>query len=383
MNTNIPEILNPLKHSGTNKFERLGKELDVDYVKIEERHEADFIAQAEKLAGAIQFYDQNDYPSGDWALFFDQQSPTNQPHRALFIAFLRLLEALNEHANGLTKRHLDFYYQEVLQFGTRAVKPAQAHLFFNCAQTLKERFLEKGTLLQAGKNEAGKEILFELVNELVVNKATISNYFVLHQHSDEFENRLFSKNYSNFLTAGATENQEGFPTFGEQQLVYNKVDGDFIPELMDTANQTMDQASIGFAISSPLLRLDEGERTIRLRLSLAGTYPNDFVAVKELFQFEITTEEGWFKLLNEEDELPNISTLRDDDNHNDLMITLTLRSTDPAFVNYDKNIHEAAYNSHSPVIRMMLKHDATSYGYPAWKNATIEHIGLQVKFVLY
>jgi hypothetical protein len=109
MNTQIPEILNPLKHSGTNRFERLGEELDFSYVQIEERHEEDFIRYAKKLAGTIQFYDLNNIPAGSWESFFDESIPNEAPHKALFVAFLRLLEALNEHANGLSKRYLDYY----------------------------------------------------------------------------------------------------------------------------------------------------------------------------------------------------------------------------------------------------------------------------------
>ena len=173
MNTNIPEIKNPLKHNGTNRFERLAIEMSFDYVKIEERHEHDFLEYAGKLASTIQYYDQNNQPFGDWQSFFNENVSSSQPHKALFLSFLRLLEALNEHANGLTKRHLDFYYREVLQFADREAKPSQVHLFFKCAKTLKERFVESGSTLLAGENDEGKKILYQLVDEIVVNKAEI------------------------------------------------------------------------------------------------------------------------------------------------------------------------------------------------------------------
>ncbi|WP_062056404.1 baseplate J/gp47 family protein [Aquimarina longa] len=381
MKTSIPEIINPLNHSGTNRFERLGKELDFNYVKIEERHEADFIAQAEKLAEAIQFYNQNDTPFGDWVSFFDKQSPVNQPHRALFIAFLRLLEALNEHANGLTRRHLDFYYQEVLQFGKKEVKPAKAHLFFSCAKTLKERFLEKSTLLNAGENKNGKKILFQLVDELVVNKAKVTSYFGLNQHSDKFGNRLFSKDYSSFLAGNTEQDKQGFPTFGEHQLTHTKKNGTFVSELLAPNQLTMDAASIGFALSSPILKLEEGNRNITLRLSLAGTYPNNFNTVKELFKFELTTEDGWFELpQKEESGLQNSNTYKKRrDGNIELCIELTLRTTHPAIIDYNQDIHKGAYHGKNPIIRMVLNHHTTNtYGYGAWKNTKIKNVGLKV-----
>ena len=54
MRNAIPEIKNPLKHSGTNQFQRLADEMAFDYVQIEERHEADFLVYAEKLTQHIQ-----------------------------------------------------------------------------------------------------------------------------------------------------------------------------------------------------------------------------------------------------------------------------------------------------------------------------------------
>lgn len=375
MSTSIPEILNPLKHSGTNRFERLGKELDFDYVQIEERHEADFIQQAEKLSSAIQFYNQNDTPSGDWSVFFDQQADTNQPHRALFIAFLRLIEALNEHANGLTKRHLDYYYQEVLQFGEKEVAPAHVHLFFKCAKTLKERFLENEALLSAGENEAGKKILFQLVNELVVNNTEVNSYFALYKHTEDYDNRIFSKDYSASLIP---ENKEGFPTFGEQQLSYKKDGDEFVATLLSPDDYTMDEATVGFAVSSSMLRLAEGVRTIQLRFLLEGSYPTDFTTGSKLFKFELTTADGWYELLENEEDITNIVTRRGT-NHSDLEIELRLKEIHPAIVNCDQEIHESAYNSPNPVIRITLKHDAESaYGYKAWKNTTVKNIGLKV-----
>ncbi|MCH2225877.1 MAG: hypothetical protein MK066_13995, partial [Crocinitomicaceae bacterium] len=103
MNTQIPEILNPLKHAGTSRFERLADEMAFDFVQIEERHEADFIRHAKALMKSVQYYDRYNQPNGDWSSFFSETVDQSQPHKALFIAFVRLLEALNEHLNGLSK----------------------------------------------------------------------------------------------------------------------------------------------------------------------------------------------------------------------------------------------------------------------------------------
>ncbi|MCH2225818.1 MAG: hypothetical protein MK066_13695 [Crocinitomicaceae bacterium] len=374
MNTSIPEILNPLEHSGTNRFERLGKEMNFDYVQIEERHEQDFLVHASKLAETIQYYDSNDMPSGNWKFFFDSATPESRPHKALFIAFLRLLEALNEHANGLTKRHLDFYYKEVLQFTAREVKPSRVHLFFKCAKTLQEKFLEKDAKLFAGQNKKGEDILFKLVDEIVVNKSEIVHHFSIYKHSDDFGNKLFSKDYSE-LILNPTDNINGYPAFGEAQLKSEKEGQGFSTELKSKKEQTMNEAEVGFAISSPLLRMNEGDRTIYLTIEYDLPKVNFDI---NLFNFSVTTEDGWFTWKSDSIQATTLlgpSKVA-------LSLTLNCAPTDPGIVNYNSEIHTGNYQSIAPVLRIQLNHkyeETKKFAYTNWKNTTFNNVRLKVK----
>ncbi|OFZ09772.1 MAG: hypothetical protein A3D92_12500, partial [Bacteroidetes bacterium RIFCSPHIGHO2_02_FULL_44_7] len=368
MASQIPEILNPLKHSGTNRFERLGAELDFTYVQIEERHEPDFIQYAKKLAASIQFYDQENMPAGNWASFFDESVPGSAPHKALFIAFLRLLEALNEHANGLSKRHLDFYYKDVLQFTERAALPKHVHVFFNCSNALKTRFLDNETLLSAGKNKEGKDILFKVVEELVVNQASVASLLTVYRHSDEFGNRLFSKDVSNILSLDPESNTEGVATFGEHQLesIKSATAAGFVQKILPKGKRTMDDAELGFAITSPVLRLTEGKRTITMRCRLLNSSHIQIVASD--FQFSISTEDGWYGI--------EASHQKENGDH---IFTLVLKDIDPAMVNYVPEIHGGKYATSYPIVRVLLKHsDTEKYAYAKWKGAVIQELKLSV-----
>jgi hypothetical protein len=365
MRNAIPEIKNPLKHSGTNRFQRLADEMAFDYVQIEERHEADFIVYAEKLTQHIQFYDQNNQPAGNWQSFFDRNVPSNQPHKALFIAFLRLLEALNEHLNGLTKRHLDYYYREVLKFTDREAKPAQAYLFMECAKSLKTRFVEKSATLLAGKNEDGQEILFETVDEIVVNKAELMHYFTVLNQGEAFDNRLFAKDYSEFLNGNDTG--KNFPAFGESQTESTKKDGGYVDVI--SSKLTMDPARVGFAISSPLLRLEEGEREIHITLVVdktSGVNPN-----REQFIFEISSEDDWFNIPSERIDEFKLTT-------DGLKIVIKLKNTDPAVVVYDQEMHQHDFRCNQPVLQMRLDPTAEEFAYKSWKHVEIEEVKLKV-----
>lgn len=368
MKTRLPEIVNPLKHAGTNRFERLATEMEWSYVQIEERHEKDFLVYAEKLAHAFQYFDQNNQPFGTWESFFNSNVPENRPHKALFIAFLRLLEALNEHANGLTKRHLDFYYKDVLTFVEREGKPAQIHLFFECAQTLKERFIAKGEKVLAGETKDGKQILYELIDELVINHAKIEQIKAVFKHNDAAENRLFEKDYSTLLSVDPADNKNGFPAFGEQQLAYVKEAANFQSKIKQEL--TMNPATVGFAIASPLLRLAEGERTITLKLKIENG--SNLAFNPELFQFSYTAEKNWATLEWNAKSSVTISA-------DELVFTLNIPNTAVGLINYNSEIHNGAYQSNYPVLRLTLKSDKEQdqYAYKNWKNITLKEATLK------
>jgi hypothetical protein len=364
MKTHIPEIKNPLQHSGTNKFERLATEMAFDFVQIEERHESDFLAYAEKLSSAFQYYDSFNRPFGNWQSFFNVSTPSNRPHKALFIAFLRLLEALNEHANGLGKRHLDFYYTEVLQFMNREAKPAQVHIFLQCAKALKERFVAQNQELFAGETPDGQAILFRLVDEIVINHATISDLYAVYRHPDQFGNRLFAKNNNAFVNKST---EGGFTAFGESQLIEIKdiVTDQFVTNFNEV--KTMDDADLGIALSSPILRLSEGERTICLDLSIQST--GVFKLFPDQFLVTYTGQTGWVHA--------HIASFSHTDKN--WIMKLELKDSDPACTNYNSVVHGGYYQSKNPVLRILLNpNPVNGYGYFEIKNVAIKDVKLQV-----
>src|SRR5690606_25589070 len=105
-----------------------------------------------------------DFPEGDWQSFFVADDRLDEflaqmharqdtePHLALFVAFLKLLATSQEQLNGITRRHLDFYYREILQFEKRDFVPDQVFVVFELAKNVLTHRLEKGTLLDGGKD---------------------------------------------------------------------------------------------------------------------------------------------------------------------------------------------------------------------------------------
>lgn len=50
------------------------------------------------------------------------------PHYTLFLSFLKLLNIAKEKFNEFTKKHLDFYYKDVLRIQNQNAKPDYVHL---------------------------------------------------------------------------------------------------------------------------------------------------------------------------------------------------------------------------------------------------------------
>ncbi|MFT5819786.1 MAG: hypothetical protein ACI8ZM_001011 [Crocinitomix sp.] len=366
MNTQIPEILNPLKHAGTSRFERLGDEMAFDFVQIEERHEADFIRHAQDLMKSVQYYDSFNQPNGDWSSFFSDTVDQSQPHKALFIAFVRLLEALNEHLNGLSKRHLDYYYKQVLEFTKREASPKHAHLFFKSANGLKSRLIERSEQFVAGEGNNKTTILFELVDQIVVNQAKVEKCFQLFRHSEDDGFRIFSKDTSGQIDN--TEDGTGFKTFGEHQFEYIKdAQGNYNPEFLPADKQTMDNAKVGFGFASPLLRLPEGERTITAIFQLVNTGNVDFV--KTDFEVLLTGEEGWHS--------PSSFNLLYDLFLQTLTLTIILKDTDEAVLDFDALIHDANFNTNYPVVQLQVLQE-DEFAYAKLKAVQVKEIELSV-----
>ncbi|HAP62318.1 MAG TPA: hypothetical protein DCR93_23420, partial [Cytophagales bacterium] len=211
-----PIASNPLKRDGTHQFQRLAQALEEDYVKIEDRGEQELRSYAARLAKHIQYYNQENIPDGDWSVFFEADD--SQPQKALFLGFVRLLSLLHEFANGLTRRHLDYYYEQVLQLVKEEAEPAQVHVFFECANGLKEKYLAQGTLLNAGKTADGRPLLYELAEEIVVNQAQIVEVRSQFMESEDFGRRAFA-NTNARIPQNTDEPGPYWSLFGETQLV--------------------------------------------------------------------------------------------------------------------------------------------------------------------
>jgi hypothetical protein len=106
----------------------------------------------------------------------------HEPHYALFMAFLKLLEYARAEVNTLTGRHLDFYYREILRLRERPAEPGHAHVLVQLAKHADTHLIAQGTLLRAGKDAAGADVHFAVDRDLVANKGAVAGLKSVYRH---------------------------------------------------------------------------------------------------------------------------------------------------------------------------------------------------------
>lgn len=245
---------------GTSQKDRLLPPLNPDsdlWPKIDGRSTEDLKTFAKEFSRVVQYYNLSNQPDGTWKRFFDENQDESNPHYALFLAFLRAYKHAQAQINTLTQRHLEFYYKEVLHFEQRPAVPDKVHVIFELAKNQWLHRIEKGTPLNAGKDDQGNQLLYETDDEIIVNRAQVESVKTLYV--DNYQ-RFYARQEARKEPAKDADGKtvfESWPLFGEKledKSIWTNPDLDY---------------ELGFAIASPILDCAEGDRTITLTLESA------------------------------------------------------------------------------------------------------------------
>ena len=196
----------------------------------------------------------------------DDLKQKHTPHLALLFTFLNLFGKLQDDLNGYTKKHLDFFYQEVLQLKPKEAQPDEVHLVFELQKEVKQYALKKGLLAKADKDKKGAEIDFALDEDIVVNKTQVADLRTLFINNEKVAAYAYAEgvymatkaNTADGVGIDFTDDPKNYPTLGAKYSKYT-APGTASPKPYPPAR-------IGFVLASPVLLLNEGERTIDITL---------------------------------------------------------------------------------------------------------------------
>jgi hypothetical protein len=227
------------------------------------------------------------------------------PDTTLLRSFVNLLKVQQNQLNGISEKHLDFYYKDILK---QTKLPAIADQAFLCATLAKPTqvyTLPAGTLFNAGSDTQKNPILFASQKNVTLNPASITSVHTLcYQNKAKSSYNLQSIVKPTTIQSDPDNKVISWETFG-------------------SGNPEGNSSAIGIAFASPMLLLREGQRTITL--SLEFDLPVDLQLLQEA-SYYLSTPKDWLKL----NLLPADFKPDDKSPNNSFTITINIDPTEAA-----------------------------------------------------
>jgi hypothetical protein len=284
----------------------------------------------------------------------------HEPHYALFLAFVRLLEHARAEANTLTQRHLDFYYREILRLRERPAAPGSVHLLVDPAKQVDAALVAEGTRFRAGKDARGIDAFYAADRDVVANRARVAQRRKVYRHSEPPAGPLPVHDGRIFASAAADSDAtaEGDPP-GADSSWHPFADATTTGGAL--AAIRMPPAEVGFAIASHYLWLAEGARTVTVDLTVVGAgFPPDLRADLSCL---LTTEEGWLERSPATAERGKDGRLR---------LEIVLTGGDPPITPYVAATHGYSFGTDLPLLVVLLRHRSDA----PWRYQDLQGVGV-------
>ena len=408
--SNCNTIVSVLTKNRSDQNQRFIHALQPENIQLNEFEISDWILFAYNFAGYINYFDTlSNTTTSDWKPFFDYfdlkgKNPTIEeavnltiikkeinafvndykekgkkegnltPHLTLFIAFLLLLENSKKKFNQLTKKHLDFYYKDILKIEKLPATPDKVHMIFELAKNASQQKIEAKTGFDGGKDSKGQKRTYVSSEELIANKISIGALKNVYHHCDDNNNN----NNNNTIVASPIANSydglgKAFPDEKTQWWPFGHPKDDKNPiELPD--------ATLGFAIASPILALNEGKRNVEFTFNFAteitGITENSVINNTSIY---LTTQKKWHKVSELSTTITG-STFVTSSIGKELKIAFQLNENVDAITNYNSKVYGDEFNSDLPIAKFLIS-TAELEGYELYKSLaqnTIESITINV-----
>ncbi|MCR1024519.1 carboxypeptidase-like regulatory domain-containing protein [Cellulophaga baltica] len=306
--------------------------------------------------------------------------PSHQPHMALFITFLKLFDIVQDQMNGITERMLNFYYRDVLQLVEKPSIPDKVHVVFELAKGISEFHIGKATELDGGKDLSGLGQIYQTDDEIIVNEAKVVELKTLF-----FEKALspggmpaikevYARPVANSVDGYGVPFETEYPIWpafgkGRGTLSTPKNICDEIENIKEEFHFN-NETAIGFALASPQLVLQGGNRIIEYQLEGIDRllkYKDDRPVQVQL---KLTTTEGWLIIdrkisefdASSLDEIRNNNIKFDEANFTrssgyyltENKLTAFLPLGEVPIVGYENDVHEGSFMTSYPIMQVLL-----------------------------
>ncbi|WP_348799261.1 baseplate J/gp47 family protein [Flavobacterium adhaerens] len=396
MSNDCKTILSVLTKNGTSQKQRFIDALQPNNIQLFDLEISDWILFAYNFAGYVNYFETNDPTkiAGDWKDFFNEfqlegknpnfkksfefnrikkdinaliqnhkQESSLTPHLTLFVAFLLLLENSKKRFNAITKRHLDFYYKEILQIEKLPATPDKVYMLFELAKNATQQKIDIQTAFDGGKDLIGRNRIYKTSEELIANKTNVA--LLKNIYHDGSNKKIVASPIANSFDGLG----EKFPNENIQYWPFGHTSNSHFPELPN--------ATLGFAVASPILLLSEGKRSIEIKFNfqenLANITANDIIANVSVF---LTTEKGWHEVpikasITGKKEIFQTTVIT-----KNMTIAFQLDENVDAITNYNAKVLGNEFKSTLPVAKFII-HTSKVNGYELYRSLAKN----QLKFI--
>jgi hypothetical protein len=327
-------IQNTISRLGQSQDDRLPRELTGDFVPVDERDERTLLAQAAALAERLRYYaDSPAAPAGTWKPFFDPPpildppDGTVPPHLGLLVAFLRLYRHPQRAINTVAGRHLDFQFRTVLGFEPRPARPDRVHLLLELKKGAAATEITPDQAFSAGPGPGGADLLYRPARSVVLNRGRVEALMSVFRDNGRLRFAPVADS-ADGLGAASDPADPSWHPFGHAQLP---------------------PAPVGFALASPVLRMQEGDRAIRVEVRVPGLDPARHAGLFDgAFEARLTGPAGWLG--------PFAVTAVAQAGR--AVLGVAVPAGEPAVVDYAPTVHGHRFATGDPVLQFLLKPDA-------------------------
>jgi hypothetical protein len=355
-----------LSREGSDQNRRFIEALEPGSVKLNDFSLKEWMQFAYRFAQHVNYFSNLDFkdPAGTWEFFFKNETELEDflkrvgveknitPHLALFVCFVWLLEFSKKRFNLLTKRHLDFYYSQILKIEKLPATPDKVHILFELAKKVTEEKIGEGTELDGGKDANGQKRIYKTTEELIANKAAVAQLKSIYNDHENSKIKAaeIANSYDGKGADFLNDEIQWWP-FGYFEVEEGSKEAEYAE---------LDDARVGFAVSSNILKLQEGERFVQLDVKFLQAVSS--VNISQLtnnLEVWCTGEKGWLGPFAVEtsvgtEKVDDIFTTGLSESSTRLKLAFKIPRDEKPVVAYDSEIHGENYTTVQPVCRVLI-----------------------------
>lgn len=307
----------------------------------------------------------------------------HEPHIGLILSFFQLFKKLQYELNEVPDRLLTYYYEQILGQSRRGQIPDSVYCYVELDPEVSELILPEQTRIIAGQNTDGQDILYEIIDAVKVSNVKLSRLYTLFVSRNKLLDPGSSFQMVNGIYASHINPNEKFSPFlalGQEQ------------RFLSEDSKTMEEVDIGFAVSSPTLKMKGGIREVNLAFVFLSESYQYFLTMllsvaktkkqlpEEIFHqiftgsllIEYTTPKGWCIIDDFEIVPPQ------DWNERGFQLSFKLGASMPEFAAYQEEIHQYGMGIDQPTLRIKIKNQTVFHPYSFLQFLELEQLKITV-----